>query len=163
MVGSSRHWKILLETVGGIGYNRAPVETEPIMKYDKCPCGSGTDFEACCNPVVNGKIKAPTAEALMRSRYVAYVLKKVDYLVQTTHPASRTEDLAGSIRKWMRQVEWLKLHVVAAEGGSETDDSGRVEFIAEYISDTGPGRHHECSAFQKEDGEWFYVGEESEE
>ncbi|MEA2068303.1 MAG: YchJ family metal-binding protein, partial [Verrucomicrobiota bacterium] len=73
-----------------------------------------------------------------------------------THPVSRTADLANSIRSWMRQVEWLKLHIVAAE-------ADRVEFIAEYLTDTAPGRHHECSVFEKLDGKWYYVGEETEE
>jgi len=132
------------------------------MKYDKCPCGSGVGFDACCGGIVAGRRPAPTAEALMRSRYTAYVLKKVDYLVQTTHPSARTDELADSIRKWMRQVEWLKLHVVASEGGSELDEFGQVEFIAEYLTDSAPGRHHECSVFEKVDGEWRYVGEECE-
>ncbi len=33
-----------------------------------CPCGSGLAFEACCGPYISGKAKAPSAEALMRSR-----------------------------------------------------------------------------------------------
>ncbi len=92
----------------------------------------------------------------MRSRYTAYVIKNVDYLARTTHPSARTDDLEKSIRKWMKQVEWLKLHVIAAE-------DNHVEFIAEYITTTAPGRHHECSTFEKLDGEWYYVGEEIEE
>ncbi len=132
------------------------------MKFDKCPCGSGNVFKDCCQSIVAGEQKAKTAEQLMRSRYTAYVLKDVNYLVETTHRESRTSDLAKSIRKWMKQVEWLKLHVVATEGGSELDEFGHVEFIAEYIGNTGPGRHHECSVFEKVDETWFYVGEENE-
>jgi len=98
----------------------------------------------------------------MRSRYTAYVTKKVDYLISTTYPSAREEDLAESIRRWMRKVEWLKLHVVAVDAGDSSDDAGRVEFIAEYVSDQGPGRHHECSVFKKRKGEWFYMGEEDE-
>lgn len=133
------------------------------MKFDKCPCGSGSPFKACCSGIVSGERKAKTAEQLMRSRYTAYVLKNVDYLVETTHPDSRAPDLAKSIRKWMKQVEWLKLHVIATEGGTELDEFGHVEFIAEYIADTGPGRHHECSIFEKMDEDWYYVGEEDSE
>ena len=96
----------------------------------------------------------------MRSRYSAYVMKNVDYLVRTTLPASRADDLADSIRVWMRKVEWLKLHIVATEAGTENDETGKVEFVAEYMTDTAPGRHHECSVFQKRKGEWYYVGEE---
>ncbi len=126
-----------------------------MKKNDKCPCGSGTKFNDCCGGILAGHCKAKTAEELMRSRYVAYVAKNVDYLVRTTHPNAREEGLADSIRKWMRQVEWLKLHVVAT-----TED--RVEFVAEYITSTAPGRHHECSVFQCLEGEWFYLGEETE-
>lgn len=98
----------------------------------------------------------------MRSRYTAYVAKNVDYLVQTTHPAERTADLEKSIRKWMRQIDWLKLYIIATDAGTENDDSGRVEFMAEYISPTAPGKHHECSIFEKIEGQWYYLGEEFE-
>jgi SEC-C motif-containing protein len=132
-------------------------------KFDRCPCGSGALFDECCGGIVSGVRKAQTAEQLMRSRYTAYVMKKVDYLVRTTHPSAREEGLADAIREWMRQVEWLKLHVIATEAGSSSDQSGRVEFISEYVSGSGPGRHHECSVFKKNKGEWFYVGEEDSE
>ncbi|MEE9369595.1 MAG: YchJ family metal-binding protein [Pontiella sp.] len=132
------------------------------MKFDKCPCGSGAQFTECCGGIIAGERKAQTAEQLMRSRYTAYMLKKTDYLLETTHPDFRPPDLAKSIRKWMKQVEWLKLHIVATEGGSEMDSFGHVEFIAEFISNTGPGRHHECSVFEKVDESWYYVGEETE-
>ena len=92
----------------------------------------------------------------MRSRYTAYVVKNAEYLVRTTHPSARTEGLAESIRAWMRKTEWLKLHIVATE-------SNRVEFIAEYLTDTAPGRHHECSVFKKSGDEWYYLGEETED
>lgn len=103
-----------------------------------------------------------TPEQLMRSRYTAYVVKDADYLVRTTHPSSRVDGLAESIRAWMRKVEWLKLHVVTTEAGTANDDVGQVEFVAEYLTDTAPGRHHECSVFEKIDGDWYYLGEEDE-
>src|SRR3569833_3134762 len=40
---------------------------------DQCPCGSGKEYEACCGEIIGGKRAAPTAEALMRSRYSAFV------------------------------------------------------------------------------------------
>ena len=132
------------------------------MKFDKCPCGSGIAFNDCCNGIITGPRRAETAEQLMRSRYTAYVVKNVNYLIRTTHPAARADDLEASLRTWMRQVEWLKLHVVAIEQGAATDETGYVEFIAEYLTSTAPGRHHECSVFEKIKGEWFYIGEESE-
>ncbi len=89
----------------------------------------------------------------MRSRYAAYVKRDVDHLVRTTLPESRSPGLAASIKLWMEQVEWTRLHVLAA-----TED--RVEFVAEYVAEGMPARLHERSIFSKLDGEWFYVGEE---
>ncbi len=124
-----------------------------MKKFKKCPCGSGTGYEECCGGILSGHASATTPEQLMRSRYTAYVVKNLDYLVRTTHPSARTEGLAESIRAWMRKVEWIKLNIVATEGD-------RVEFLAEYLTDMAPGRHHECSIFKKSDGEWYYLGEE---
>jgi SEC-C motif-containing protein len=119
---------------------------------DFCPCGSGLLFSECCYPVISGNEQARTPEQLMRSRYSAYVKRDVDYLVSTTHPDSRTVELADSIADWMSQVEWVRLHVLKA-------DRDRVEFIAEYITHGKPAQHHEHSLFKKYKGEWFYVSE----
>ena len=124
-----------------------------MMMNKSCPCGSGLSFETCCCPIISGKEKVPTPERLMRSRYSAYVMRDVDYLVRTTHPTSCSPDLAESIATWMKQVEWVRLHVLNAE-------KNHVEFVAEYISDGTPAQHHEKSVFKKHKGEWFYVGEE---
>ena len=133
-----------------------------MKKFDKCSCGSGVAYAECCGELLAGIRMANTAIELMRSRYSAYVVKNVDYLVRTTHPTARSVDLADSIRAWMRKVEWLKLHVISTEAGTENDEIGKVEFMAEYLTDTAPGRHHECSVFEKVDGHWYYTGEEVE-
>ncbi len=93
----------------------------------------------------------------MRSRYAAYVLKNVDYLVETTLPASCEPGLAESIRDWIGQVTWQKLHVLQAEAGGRSDNEGTVEFIAEFIGPRGADRHHERSLFKKVCGVWYYA------
>lgn len=127
------------------------------MNPTECPCGSGKNFEGCCGQWLSGKKSAPTAEVLMRSRYTAYVLKDVDYLVQTTLPAAREPDLADDIRSWMNQVTWQKLHVLGTTSGGRSDNEGTVEFIAEFIGPHGADRHHERSLFKKVRGIWFYA------
>jgi SEC-C motif-containing protein len=128
------------------------------MKIIDCPCGSGETLEFCCGQWLSGKQSAPTAEALMRSRYTAYVLKNVDYLVKTTLPASREPNLAESIREWISQVTWQKLHVLQVEAGGRSDNEGTVEFIAEFVGPHGADRHHERSQFKKVRDTWYYVG-----
>jgi SEC-C motif-containing protein len=45
-------------------------------------------LQECCDKYVAGRALPPTPEALLRSRYSAYALGKVDHLVATTHPAN---------------------------------------------------------------------------
>jgi len=127
------------------------------MKPIDCPCGSGKMLSSCCGQWLSGKQSAPTAEALMRSRYTAYVLKNVDYLVKTTLPAAREPNLADDIRSWMNQVTWQRLHVLSTKAGGRSDNEGTVEFIAEFIGPRGADRHHELSLFKKVRGIWFYA------
>ena len=54
-----------------------------------CYCGSAISFEKCCEPILSGKLKATTAEAVMRSRYSAYATHNADYLIATTHSSTR--------------------------------------------------------------------------
>lgn len=49
-----------------------------------CPCGSGESYGRCCMPLHEGGVPQ-NALALMRSRYTAYYLNDVDYIIQTTH------------------------------------------------------------------------------
>lgn len=132
--------------------------TIKLMKPETCPCGSNKPIQSCCGRWIAGREGAPTAEALMRSRYTAYVLEDAGYLVNTTLPASRTPDLFESIRTWMKQVDWQKLHILRVNAGDRSDTEGTVEFIAEFIGPNGTGRHHEQSLFKKKRGTWYYAG-----
>lgn len=130
-----------------------------VNKTEKCPCGSGVDFGVCCGAVLSGRYAARTAEALMRSRYTAYVVGSVDYLVQTTLPSARSPKLAADIRETMSAVRWIRLHVLNG-CGEATDSFGIVEFLAEYMDSNGLGQHHERSVFRKRKGIWYYEGAE---
>lgn len=93
---------------------------------DACPCGSALPLAACCGRYHGGPqhLQAPTAEALMRSRYSAYVLGLHDYLLATWHPLTRPATLAAD----PRGLKWLGLEV--RRHGQEDDQHAVVEFIA---------------------------------
>ena len=55
-----------------------------------CPCGSGALFHDCCGPIVAGESPAPTAEALMRSRYTAFTMGERAHIERTYAPEMRT-------------------------------------------------------------------------
>ena len=115
-----------------------------------CPCCSRINYQSCCEPYHIGKLKAPSPEALMRSRYAAYSLQLIDYLVQTTHPSVRMLYDKKSIAKWARENKWLKLEILS----TKTD---KVRFKAHYQSKDQYFIHHEDSTFEQEDGNWYYV------
>jgi SEC-C motif-containing protein len=122
-----------------------------------CPCGSGRPLADCCLPYIKNGVPAPTAEALMRSRYTAYTMAEIDYLV-ATHDTGPNDEVDRELTgRWARESEWLSLEVKGTEKGAATDDTGVVEFIARYKANGTEQAHHERSRFRKKDGRWFYV------
>jgi SEC-C motif-containing protein len=95
---------------------------------------------------------AATAEALMRSRYTAHVLYRIDYLMATHDPATRGSVDRRSVERWARDSEWLGLEIVSSD-----DVRGIVEFRATYRAAGATTVHHERSRFRRLDGRWFYT------
>lgn len=121
------------------------------MPATTCPCGSGRTEDTCCGPLLAGTAVASTAEALMRSRYVAYVRGERDYLLATWHPSTRPATLELD-----EGVRWLGLSVKRHEQGAA--DAAVVEFVARYRIGGGSAmRLHEVSRFVREGGRWYYL------
>ena len=123
---------------------------------ESCPCGSTLSYSDCCEPFIQGVRPAPTAEALMRSRYTAYSRSEVDYIVHTTHPQQRKQDSENDIRQWAQKSVWHGLNVLNVDGGAAEDAAGTVEFIAQYSENGERIDHHEVAQFKKENGTWFF-------
>ena len=116
-----------------------------------CPCGTGGTYEACCQPCHLGT-PAPNAEALMRSRYTAYVLGLEDYLLKTWHPDTRPArlDLANDA-----ETRWLGLQVKSFQQTGEA--TATVSFVARYKIAGKAHRLSELSSFVRVTGQWLYV------
>lgn len=98
-------------------------------------------------------VPAPTALALMRSRYAAYVRGEIDYLADTQRaPLDRAA--AG---QWSRDTLWMGLEIVQTHAGGEDDDTGEVEFVARGVTAGKPFTMRERSRFEKVGGRWLYV------
>ncbi|MCV9387177.1 YchJ family protein [Reichenbachiella ulvae] len=123
----------------------------------KCPCCSGKSYEECCESVI-AEQSAPTALALMRSRYSAYTCVDGEYLMATTHSRTRSKYNKEDLENWGRENQWTQLEIVSVEHGRINDDRGIVEFKA-YFEDVKGQKHihHERSNFIKENGKWYYV------
>ena len=120
--------------------------------FNPCPCNSGNAYSACCGPLIAGDQYAHTAEALMRSRYTAYVIKNVDYLLKTWHPSTRPLRLDSQTIP-----DWCGLQVIRSEAGAESDNRGVVEYEAKAIVRKKIHNLHEISRFVKENNQWLYV------
>lgn len=120
-----------------------------------CPCGRGDArgralaLADCCGPWLDGAA-APDAQALMRSRYSAFVLGRTDHLLATWHPRTRPATLTLDA-----DVRWLGLEVRAAR--ATAPDQAEVEFVARSRQHGRGQRLHERSRFERVDGRWFYV------
>ncbi|EHK64193.1 YchJ family protein [Achromobacter arsenitoxydans] len=118
-----------------------------------CPCGGARPYPECCGRWHEGPqaLQAPTAEALMRSRYSAFVLDKLPYLLATWHPSTRPETLEPN----PPGLKWLGLQIKTA--ADQDADHATVEFVARSRQDGRASRMHELSRFVREGGTWFYV------
>ena len=116
-----------------------------------CPCGQTKSYTACCGDFHAGR-RAPTAEALMRSRYSAYVLSLEAYLLATWHASTRPSSLELAEDTSTR---WLGLEIRRHELTGH--DSAIVEFVARYRIAGRAQRLHEVSRFLCEDGRWYYL------
>ena len=127
-------------------------DTAPAGANPPCPCGLPARYLACCGRWHQGaqQLQAPDAQALMRSRYSAYVLQLADYLLATWHASTRPASM-----DFEPGLRWLGLEVRRHEvTGSDT---AIVEFVARSKLGGRAHRLHETSRFLREDGRWFYV------
>ena len=126
------------------------------MTTTPCPCRTPADaqpYAACCGRYHAGPLhlQAPDAEALMRSRYTAFVRDELDYLRATWHPETRPASLDPN----PPGLKWLGLEV---RSHTPIDgDHATVEFVARHKLGGRAERLHELSRFVREDGRWLYI------
>ena len=123
------------------------------MPSARCPCGASLPYADCCGRYHAGAqhLQAPDAQALMRSRYSAFVLGLRDYLLATWHASTRPADLEAD----PPGMKWLGLDVKRAD--QQDADHASVEFVARSKLAGRAHRLHEISRFVREDGRWFYL------
>lgn len=133
-----------------------------VERNEPCPCGSGGKFKKCCSPALDGSTWPETPEALMRSRYSAYVTGNVDHLYRTVHPSNPAvkgvdpQTFRKELLAYCRQVDFTGL---AISGRWPEDEQGvaRVLFTATYRFQGQEERMTELSEFVRLDGNWVYL------
>jgi SEC-C motif domain protein len=116
---------------------------------EQCPCDTGMAYALCCGLYHAGE-PAPTAQALMRSRYSAYVKALEPYILATWHASKRPRSIGGRFPGH----QWIRLTVKDAQ---QSGDTATVEFVAVSKMQGRASRLHETSRFVREAGRWYYV------
>nr|WP_256128033.1 YchJ family metal-binding protein [Arthrobacter sp. SDTb3-6] len=121
----------------------------------RCPCNSGDTLEACCGRFLDapaGTRFAPTAGALMRSRYTAFATGNAAYLLRTWHPDTRP----GSVGLDPGQ-QWYRLDILDTVRGGPLDHDGIVAFRAHFRAGGARDSLLETSRFVRIGRQWLYV------
>ena len=130
---------------------------DPSANSNPCPCGCGKDYAQCCGPFHDGKRLPEQAEEVMRSRYSAFALQKIDYLKETLWPQYQPGFDAFATAKWAAENHWTGLTILETDAGQGKDRRGTVLFEARYLAGGSLHTHRELSLFRKKAGRWYYV------
>ncbi|MDO5635092.1 MAG: YchJ family metal-binding protein [Micrococcus sp.] len=149
-----------------------PAHGESWAHSGPCPCGSGLTAQACCVRLHErlertGELTAPTAEALMRSRFTAFARlaieptatrAMVDYLRATWDPDGRPSVADLTPSQDDPAAEFTRLAILDVRDGGPFHTAGEVEFVAlGRHADGSRLRLHERSRFRREHGVWRYL------
>ena len=124
-----------------------------------CPCTSGKLYKDCCQPYHKGKVPE-TAVSLMRSRFSAYALGKVGYILKTHHPDSFTQKkdivtFRKELKHFCDHTQFIGLQILSEE--TLATNQATVTFRAALMQNGQDASFTECSLFEKVNGRWLYV------
>ena len=89
----------------------------------------------------------------MRSRYSAFALRLLDYVIKTTDPQAQVTLNREEIRQWMFESTFIGLEILRS---SSEGPKGVVEFRARFLNQGKEFIHREISKFRKRDGVWYF-------
>ena len=128
-----------------------------MLPTSRCPCHSGRRYKRCCQPLHQGAA-ATDPPTLMRSRYAAYAIGLVDYVVATTDP--RGPQWGADLNRWREEIAafgsrtaFVGLQVL---GGEVRGEEGTVHFQAELRVGDRDASFAEQSLFTRDTGRWLY-------
>lgn len=123
-----------------------------------CPCHSQVLYKNCCEPFHKGK-RPLTPVALMRSRYAAYSLGKISYVIKTEAENERRKHNLVQYRKelkqYCQQTQFIGLNIL--EQPTPTEAKGMVTFHAVMYQNGRDVSFTERSWFEKINGRWLYT------
>ncbi|TCP12310.1 SEC-C motif-containing protein [Bisgaardia hudsonensis] len=121
-----------------------------------CPCQYGKQYQDCCGLLHSYQIRAKNAEQLMRSRYSAFVINNIDYIVATTIPSQQPLLDIEALTQWSLSAKWQGLEIVEYID-KLTSNHSAVEFKAFFIQNENLHIHHEKSLFVRINDVWYFA------
>ena len=123
----------------------------------QCPCCSGNEYDLCCKPFHKGKV-APTPLTLMRSRFAAYALGDIAYVMKTWDKRSplrpkNTKAWRADLTQFAQSTDFVGLKIMA---DSAEDKTGTVTFKALLFQNGQDISYIEQSFFNKQGNRWVY-------
>lgn len=125
--------------------------------HSSCPCGSKKTYINCCKQFHDGK-NPETALELMKSRFTAFVVGDVDYIINTTHEDNI--EYSNDKSKWrddiqdvINSTDFNKLEILEFIDGEE---EAYVTFKLGLKQKGLDTSFIEKSKFLKIDGKWLY-------
>jgi len=115
-----------------------------------CPCRSSLKYKKCCMALHKGAV-AKDALTLMKSRYSAFALQKIEYIIKTSTSQKDYDDLLA----FSQECSFNRLTILAFE---ESEDISFVTFRAEIVCSGVDSSFTEKSRFIKENNRWLYEG-----
>lgn len=122
-----------------------------------CPCGSGKVYPDCCGKV-HASMRVSTPEELMRARYSAFCLKKINFLIDTLHSLhpDRAKDRAAHYKELEENIHYTKFLGLEILDSGQIENDAYVTFRVRYVSQNKEHVFEEKSLFQQEEGLWRY-------
>ncbi|QZE13200.1 SEC-C domain-containing protein [Halosquirtibacter laminarini] len=117
-----------------------------------CVCGKIDDYNDCCGRYISRKEVADSPETLMRSRFTAFSLGEVSYILDTER--IEKPNTMSDLKAWCDAVTYTKLDVISS---NMSQDNGEVHFKAYYKEGMEQTILEEHSQFIKDDSQWYYT------
>lgn len=121
----------------------------------RCPCG-GSYYQKCCQPLHDFSVVATDAQRLMQSRFSAFYLKNIDYIIKTTVPAQQNLLDKSALQSWADQTRWTNLMLIRHTPKVDKRHA-QVHFKAYFYDGDKECCHDELSSFVEVDDRWYFL------
>ena len=129
--------------------------SKKISVNSPCPCGSKNKYKKCCQIYHKGT-NPKSALILMKSRFSAFVVGDIKYIIDT----STFQDDYDDLKSFSDSCEFVSLEIISFEDDIDDTNISYVTFKANIICDNQDNSFIEKSRFIKKEKNgnirWLY-------